>query len=71
MRYVLMLCLAGFIAGITGCASSRSFVLLRHPVSNKTVECPGEAGIDTGSAAEMKACVDKYTKDGYEVVVSY
>ncbi|MSM39310.1 MAG: hypothetical protein GJT30_06785 [Geobacter sp.] len=71
MRYILMLCLAMVVAGSAGCASTRNFVLLRHPVTNKTVECPGETGIDTGSAAQMKTCVESYKKEGYEVIVSY
>ena len=71
MRYVIMSCLAMALAVSVGCANTRSFVLLRHPVTNKTVECPGETGIDTGSAAQMKSCVESYKKEGYEVIVSY
>jgi len=71
MRYVIMLSLATVLAVSAGCANTRSFVLLRHPVTNKTVECPGETGIDTGSAAQMKSCVESYKKEGYEVIVSY
>ena len=71
MRYVIMLSLAMVLAVSAGCANTRSFVLLRHPVTNKTVECPGETGIDTGSAAQMKSCVESYKKEGYEVIVSY
>lgn len=71
MRYIFTLCLGGVLFSTVGCASSNTFVLLRHPVTNKSVECPGETGIDTGSAAEMKACVETYRKAGYEIIVSY
>jgi len=74
MRHLFMLLVVALLAGVAGCASSTStknFVLLRHPATNMTVECPGEVGISDGTAAEMKACVDSYTKDGYEEIFSY
>jgi len=76
MRYLFLLLSIASISGVFGCATStttnsKNFVLLRHPVSNKTVECPGEAGTFKGTPAEMKACVDAYTKDGYEEIYSY
>jgi len=74
MRHLFMLLVIALLAGVAGCAStpkSRNFVLLRHPATNKTVECPGEVGISYGTPAEMKACVDAYKKDGYEEIYSY
>ena len=74
MRALFMLLIIASISGVIGCASStssRQFVLLRHPVTNKTVECPGEVGTFKGTAAEMKACVDSHTKDGYKEIYSY
>ena len=76
MRYLFLLLTIASISGVIGCAtststSSRNFVLLRHPVTNQTVECPGEVGTFKGTPAEMKACVDAYTKDGYEEIYSY
>jgi len=71
MRYIIAICLGGFLISTVGCASSQTFVLLRHPDTNKVMECPGETGIDTGSAAEIKDCVETYRKAGYEVIYSY
>jgi len=71
MRSVIAICLGGILLSAMGCASSKTFVLLRHPETNKVMECPGETGVDTGSAAEMKACIEAYRKDGYEVIYSY
>jgi hypothetical protein len=74
MRYLFWLLIIASISGVFGCASSssnRNFVLLRHPLTNKTVECPGEVGTFYGTPAEMKACVESYTKDGYVEIYSY
>ena len=71
MRFVVIICLGVILFSAFGCASTKTFVLLRHPVTNKVVECPGETGVGTGSAAEMKACVEPYLKDGYEIISSY
>jgi hypothetical protein len=71
MRFVITICLGGVLFIAAGCASTKTFVLLRHPVTHKVVECPGETGVDTGSAAEMKSCVEPYTKDGFEIIYSY
>ena len=71
MRFLIIFCLVVIMSAIVGCTSSKSFVLLRHPVTNMVVECPGESGISTGTAAEMKSCVDSYKQTGYEEVYSY
>jgi hypothetical protein len=74
MRYLFLFLIIASISGAFGCASSsgsRNFVLLRHPLTNKTVECPGEVGTFNGTSAEMKACVDAYIEDGYKEIYSY
>jgi len=71
MRHLSLFLLLTSLAGAAGCAGSKNFVLLRNPVTNSTVECPGETGVTTGSAAEMKSCVDTYKKEGYEEIYSY
>ncbi|HEY5973568.1 MAG TPA: hypothetical protein VIU41_02400 [Geobacteraceae bacterium] len=71
MRYMIIACLGGTLLVAAGCSSNKNFVLLRHPVTNNVVECPGETGIYTGTAAEIKACVKAYKDAGYEEVGSY
>jgi hypothetical protein len=74
MRHLFLFLIITSIAGVLGCASisdSRKFVLLRHPLTNKTVECPGEVGTYYGTSAEMKVCVESYVKDGYQEIYSY